>query len=88
MKGKGVHLPVRELIEDELAAQGTIQRVAWLPQEASGTIGVIGDRRGIAKGLIRGTVRLPDVFTHPAAIQLHVLVLIPPTRIGTFDDVD
>ena len=88
MESESVHLTVRELIEDELTAQGTIQRVAWLPQEASGTIGVIGDRRSVAEGLIRGTVRLPDVFTHPAAIQLHVLVLIPPTRIGTFDDVD
>ena len=62
--------------------------MARLAQEAGRTVGVIGDRRGVAEGLILGTGGLPDVFTHPAAVQLHVLVLIPPTAIGTFDDED
>ena len=88
LQGEGIHLTVRELIEDEVSAQGPIEGVARFMEEPRRAIRIIGDGRGEAQRLAGRPRGLPDVFAHPAAVQLHVLVLIPPTRVGTLDDID
>ena len=84
---EGVHLPFRELIEDEMSAQVAVEGVAWFEEEASRTIGIVGDRRGDREGLIGRSGRHPHVLLHPAALGGLVLVLVTPTGVRPFEQV-
>ena len=76
---EGIHLPFRELVQDEMASQVAVEGVAGLEEEASRTVGIIGDRRGDRERLIGRAGRHPDVLLHPTAVRVLVLVLVAPT---------
>ena len=71
-----------------MSAQVAVKGVARLVQEAGGSIGVVGDRRGDEQRLVGGAFRQPHVLHHPAALELHVLVLAAPAGVGTLEQVD
>ena len=86
-KREGVHLPLRELIEDEMSAQVAVEGVAWFEEEAGRSVGIVGDRRGDREGLVGRAGRHPHVLLHPAAVGGLVLVLVTPTGVRSFEQI-
>ena len=70
-----------------MATQVAVEGVTGLEEEASRTIGIVGDRRGDREGLIGRAGRHPHVLLHPAALGGLVLVLIAPTAVRAFEQV-
>ena len=87
LEGEGVHLAVRELVQDEMPAERAVEGVARFEQKARRAVGIIGDGRGDREGLIGSPGRHPLVLAHPAARGLLVLVLVAPARVGALQKV-
>ena len=86
-KREGVHLPLWELIEDEMCAQVAVERVAWFEEEAGRAVGIVGDRRGDRERLVGCAGRHPHVLLHPAAVSRLILVLISPAGVRTLQEI-
>ena len=87
LQGEGVHLAVRELIEDEMPAERAVEGVARFEEEARRPVGIIRDGRGDREGLIGSAGWHPLVLAHPAARGLLVLVLVAPAGVGALQEV-
>ena len=84
---EGVHLALRELVQDEMATQVAIDGMTRFEEEAGRTVGIVGDRRDDREGLVGGAGREPDVLFHPAALDGLILMLVAPTGVGAFEEV-
>ena len=86
-QGEGIHLALRELVQEVMAAQVAVQGVAGFAQEAGRTVGVVGDGRSDVEGLVGCAVRQPHVLLHPAAVGLLILVLVAPAGVGALEQI-
>ena len=86
-KREGVHLPLWELIEDEMCAQVAVERVAWFEEEAGRAVGIVGDGRGDGQRLVGRAGRHPHILFHPAALDGLILVLVAPAGVGAFQQI-
>ena len=84
---EGVHLAFRELVQDEMSAQVAVEGMTWLEEEAGGSVGVVGDRRGDREGLVGRTCGHPHVLLDPAALDGLILVLVPPPAVRPLEQV-